>query len=164
MYSSTLILFGIWECILLICTIWLCNINIKLFKAAKKKKKDADTYAANIKLRTDEKYNKYISLTPDELDKRLATIFSAMLELSSVIYVSEKDPSRAEILYTKATERLLIYLGNDTINAIEYYYGKGYVVRWCELQYQLLENHGELSKILEKQVYTNNSVMDDSLR
>lgn len=164
MVQASLILFGIWECILIVCTVWLSNIVVKLYRDAKKKRKEADEYAARIKKQTDEKYNKYISLTPSELDARLAVLFSSMLEICSVTSVSEKDPSRAEILYVKATERLLLYLGNESIEAIESYYGKGYIVRWCELQYQLLENHGDLSKILEKQMYSQNTIMDNVMK
>lgn len=122
-------------------------------KYAKFSAEKAKKYEQQRKKEIDEKYNMYISLTPDELDHRLVRIFSRSLELASVTFVSKNDPDAAPKLYAKAVEKTLVFIGDESIAAIDRYYGKDYVIKWCELAYALIENKGLLSKLIDKDAY-----------
>lgn len=147
-----IILLTIWLLFGIFIVLWLIRASCKLFWYAYKTKTKAEDYAKKIKTRTDNKYNKYISLTPSELDARLSVIFSQQLELISLTKISEKDPDAAPLLYALAVERVIVYLGPETIEAINYYYGEGYVIRYCETMYKLLENRGIITNIIEKRI------------
>lgn len=116
----------------------------------KNKIKEAETYAANIKNQTDMKYKKLIQLTPKELDEYFGLIFGYFLELNSEARVSEKDPDATTKLYANTLSSMLEYIGEETISALDYYYGTGYVEKWCQLRYMLLENRRIMSKIINK--------------
>ena len=130
--------------------ILLCGLNIKLFYHLIQLNIDAREHVKMIKERTAKQYNKFIGLSPDELDQFLAKIYSFELELAAVSNISEKDPSAEEKVYETAKEAVLDYLGSETISAIDYYYGTGYVIRWCELRFRYLENTGILKQIIDK--------------
>lgn len=152
MYSIVAVL-SIILAIVLMFSGWAATMAVKLFVRGRKYRNDAKKYAEKMKARTDAKYNKYIALTPQELDERLGVLFAAQLELCSVSAVAETDPEAIGKLYALAVAGLLNYIGPESIAAIEYYYGSNYVVRWCELKYKLLENRGILSKIIDKEMY-----------
>lgn len=138
---------------LCVCLAWVLIKSGKLFKLALDKVKAAKEEAEAIRIRTEEKYNKYASMPIEELDGVLMTLFACHLETASLTDVSENDPGAALSLYSVASENLLEYLGQETVDAIDYYYGKNYIVRWCELRYQLLENHGIVSRAVRKEIY-----------
>ena len=116
------------------------------------KLKEIDVYQNEMKKRTDMQYKKLISLTPSQLDEYLGMIFGYFLELESVTKISEQDPDGATKLYAGVLKRMFDYIGTDTVEALDYYYGTGFLERWCEVRYSLLENRRILSPIL-KQTY-----------
>ena len=100
--------------------------------------------------RVKKNYNKVAALTVFELDQYLGQIFSICLEAASAEAVSDKDPNAAVILYAKALEKLQVYLGEDTIAALDYFYGKDYLIHWCEIRYSLLNTKKVLSGIIDR--------------
>lgn len=149
MYGQIIVL-TIWLLIGILITLGLIYAALKLFWFAYKTKCAAEDYAKKIKTRTDNKYNKYISLTPDELDQRLSLIFSQQLELVSLTKISEKDPDAPSVLYALALAEVLKYIGEESLRAIDYYYGDNYVVKFCETTYKLLENRSVISNVIAK--------------
>lgn len=116
----------------------------------KDKIKEAETYVADVKKRTDMQYKKLIQLSPKDLDEYLGLIFSYYLELNSESRVSEKDPAVVTKLYATILNSMLEYLGDDVVEALDYYYGEEFVEKWCQLRYLILENRRTLSKVINK--------------
>lgn len=132
----------------------LCIQVVKLIYHLISLNKQAKQHLLDVKKRTEEKYNKYIALTPAEFDERLIKIFSTQLELCAVSDVSEKDPDATGVLYAHALEGVMRFIGTRSIDAIDYYYGTDYISRWCEVHYRILENRGILSKVITRQIYS----------
>ena len=103
----------------------------------------------HIKQNTKYSMNKIAGMTPSDLEAYLTKIFSLTLELASAEFISERDPNGRKNLYKTALAQFIQYLG-DSYDAIEYYYGEGYVINWFSLQYRLLDYHGEIDKIVHK--------------
>jgi len=143
---------AIWTFATLIILLILCWITVKVFWVGVQVKKRAEKYAETIKLRTDRQYNKYASLTIMELEPILRAAYSQQLALASALAVTIKDPNAVDLLYTKSVDGLLVYLGQETIDALNYYYGDGFILRWCETQFKLLENEGIISEIIAKTI------------
>lgn len=152
--NSFLIVPAIWICALLLILILLSWGAVKIFLSMIDMKKKLKKYVQLIKERTNMQYNKYIALSPQDLNSLLCTIFAAQLELSSTTQISELDPDRAAKLYLHATEGMIAYIGKESIDAINYYYGKDYIFRWCEMKYRLLENHGVIKRVIAKEMYS----------
>ena len=143
----------LWLVTLCVILAFLCGQVVRLIYHLIKLNQQAKQHMLDVKNRTEEKYNKYISLTPQELDDRLINIFALQLELSAVSDISEKDPDAPGLLYGHALEGMMRFIGNHSIDAIDYYYGEDYISKWCEMHYRILENRGVLSKIITRQVY-----------
>lgn len=99
--------------------------------------------------RTSMQYNKIAALSPSELEVYLSNVFSKTLELCAAEHISDRDPKGRSNLYTAALTQFIQYL-TSSYEAIEYYYGAGYVINWFSLQYRLLDIHGEIDKIIHK--------------
>ena len=128
--------------------------TIKIAEADKyyeEKTKEANAYAAKIKQQTDMQYKKVIQFTPKELDEYLGLLFGYFLELNSEARVSEKDPDANMKLYANTLSSMLDYLGDESIEALDYYYGTSYIEKWCQLRYMLLENRRIVSKVINKE-------------
>lgn len=95
-------------------------------------------------------YNKIAALSVFELDNYLGQIYSICLDLAAAEAVSNKDPNAAVILYAKSLEKIQLYLGEDTITALDYFYGKDYLIHWCETRYSLLNTKKVLNGIIER--------------
>lgn len=134
--------------------------SCRLFRAASKTKKEANAYAKKKKEEADKSLNKYISLTPSELDKQLAYIFASQLELSSLVDIAEADHEAVPKLYAKTLNRVLAYIGPESTSAIDYYYGNGYIIRWVETRFKLLENRGVIAKVVQKDIYAESIVSE----
>lgn len=110
----------------------------------------AKKHVEEIKTRTAEKYNKIATLSPTELDDYLGMLYGIVLEVAAITDISERDPDGSTNLYSSSLARMLAQLGERNIEAIEYYYGGGWVERWCELRYKYLENTGVVTNILTR--------------
>ena len=104
-----------------------------------------------VEKRTREKYNAIATLPQQEFGNFLAISFAKMLELKSASQISEVDPEAEEKLYAEATAALIDYLGPDTIDAIDYYYGDDYIHRWAKASYMLLIKRGISKNIIKKE-------------
>lgn len=142
----------IWAIILLILGIGLIFIGLLYWAKARKILQVAKKSAELVEKRTNMKFNRIATLSIHELDQYLADVYSMVLELSSVSNVSELDPKRDQNLYAYSITAMYEYLGSDTIDAIEYYYGKNFITKWCEYRYRILENRGVLLRILNREV------------
>ena len=117
-----------------------------------------------VERRTRCEYNKIGTLNPPELMKYLSQIFSRCIELEASSRVSERDPIGSERLYALAVSRLIDYLGPETMDAIDYYYGGGYtadgseeeprsyVERWASLMYPLLMSRGIIKGVVNSEI------------
>ena len=150
--SFILILFG--AALLIVAYMRKEKYTIKIAEADKyyeEKTKEANSYVAKIKQQTDMQYKKVIQFTPKELDEYLGLIFGYFLELNSEARVSEKDPDANVKLYAHTLSSMLEYLGDESVQALDYYYGSSYVEKWCQLRFMLLENRRIASKIINKE-------------
>ena len=93
-------------------------------------------------------YNKIATLSPDKLNVYIGGIFSRYLELNGELGTT-KDNLVLERLFAGVQADVLDFLGEDTIAAIEYYYGANYVEKWSKLAYLILEKRRKLGGIVE---------------
>lgn len=96
--------------------------------------------------------NKYALMSPRELEAWLTTLFSQQIALASHTAVAEKNPDAVTILYYKSLERMIAYMGDDAIAALDMCYGDNYLVRWCELHFAMLDDAGIMGEIIEKEI------------
>lgn len=144
----------IWIAILFTISMILLGLSIKVWKQTKAiKNKTISAMAANEK-KLQEKYNQIASLPPKELDAYLAVIFAKHLELNSASYVSSNDYEAKNKLFLRASADTVLFLGEGTIDAINYRYGNDYVYHWCEMTYKMLENRGLLTSIINQTMYS----------
>lgn len=107
--------------------------------------KKADRIKQCAKLETD----KIASMGLVELTEYLSDTFAKIIELTSAESVSERDPYAVETLYAATLVNFTNHLSSN-YEAIEYYYGKGFIINWFSLHYKLLELHGNVSQIVQK--------------
>lgn len=137
----------LWVVCALFITLALVIGSFVLFVHAKRTVDKAAKKAELIEKKTKAEFNKVACLSVRELDSYLGGVFTNMLLISSMKDYTPTDPNGAVILYAKSLEAMLVYLGEDTIAAIESYYGKGFVERWCEVRYKILNQNGSLANI-----------------
>ena len=133
--------------------------GIRFLKTAKAIKKDTEIAAMVADKRLRDQYNRIATLPVTEFHNFLATMFSRCMETMTDQEVSTKDPNGKLVLYTKALEDLLLYLGPETISAIDYYYGKDYIIRWASNAFKLLEKRG-----IVKTMISNKAVKADAIQ
>lgn len=138
--------------IVLLCEVGLVYVTYRACKSAIAAKKAAEAYAKKIKTQTDMQYNKYAGLSFSELEAVLQSIYSEQLSIVSAQLVSTNDPNARDVLYAKSLEAMLAYLGPETLDALDYYYGKNFITRWCETKYFLLENDAVISSVIDKSI------------
>ena len=143
--------------LLLIASAVLCYFEHKYMRNAKAKQKEAEEKLQSIEdqIRKEaqelhQKHeNKITSLPPDQFFLYIANIYSKILELESAAHETTKNPNAGVDLYARTLAALEAYLGDETVEAIEYYYGKNYLGKWSSQCYRLLENRGMLPGIIE---------------
>lgn len=118
-------------------------------REAENNNKVVNEQAEQIKKYTSMEQNKYASMTLSELEPVLQSLYSQQLSIISAQLISENDPNARDILYAKSLEAMITYLGPETIEALDYYYGKNFITRWCETKYFLLENAAVISEIID---------------
>ena len=101
---------------------------------------------------------KIANQSPMELETYLAVKFSRCMEIEAITRISDVDPDRSTKLFAAALARLTDLLGADTIEAIEYYYGAGYINRFCEIGYRIMDQRGAINRLL-----TRSGTADDAL-
>lgn len=151
----------IWSMIILCLLIGLIYWNIKLFRLLIARNKLAQEHIKMVKKNTEMQYNKIAALSPSDLDAYLIKMFSMCIMISSDTDVSERDPEARDKLYAYTATRMLKYLGNDTVDAIEYYYGEGFIIRWCEMRYNYLHRNNKLGAIISSQNNNADSIASD---
>lgn len=135
-------------------------VSLYLVYKAKLMVKAAKLTVKKIDTRSKAGFNKIASLPVSEFNSFLTTAYSAVLEVAIVKDVSARDPNNAVVLFAKSLEYMHVYLGEETIHAINYYYGVGYLDRWCKLRYQILSNGGQLANLITK--YHDNTVFEQA--
>lgn len=98
--------------------------------------------------------NAIASLDPENLDKYLETVLTMYLQIEIALYGTEKDPDIKSELYGRAVVSYVKYLGTDTVNAIELRYGDGYVTRWFDARFKMLELSGEIDRWIANPPYS----------
>ena len=158
MNRGVILIAGIYIGTIMMCTVCLFALSLIflyysmiLLKRAREYKKKQEELTKMVEKRTREKYNKIALLEPPQLITYLTSIFSKMLELSAVTHISDKDHGAAEKLYGYALAETIAYLGKDTLDAIDYYYGKDFIYRWSYSSYRLAETRGYISRIITKE-------------
>lgn len=134
---------------------WTYFNGIKFLNSARQIKKKTLASLKLLDKKTKMGYNKIATLSVFELDNYLGQIYSICLDLAAAESASEKDPNVAVILYAKSLEKIQLYLGDETIKAIDYFYGDGYLVKWCELRFNMLNTKKVLNNIIDKSMYVN---------
>ena len=88
-------------------------------------------------------YNKIAMLPVKDLNTYLAGIFSRYIELDGE-FNTIRDNQVQEKLFTDVQADVLKFLGDETVHAIEYYYGDRYIEKWTGLAYLILEKRRKL--------------------
>ena len=96
--------------------------------------------------------NKIAELPPDELSAYLNNIFFQQLELVADSKISTMDHAALEKLYGRSLVELINYLGEDTIDAIDSYYGNDYVQKYTKLIFEVMEKRNYLTLLLDQRV------------
>lgn len=142
----------IWAIILLLIGIGVVLVGVAYWLKARRILEDAKKSAERVEKRTNMKFNRIATMSMAELNQYLADVYSIALELSAVSFVSENDPKHTETLYACSVAAVHTYLGEETIAAIEYYYGRGFVIKWCEQHYRLLENRQVILRVINRDI------------
>ena len=117
---------------------------------ARKYKKMQEELVKKIEIRTKKEYNKIALMSPKDLNTYLTQTFAKMLEVESQARVSEKDFEATTKLFAYSLVALMDFLGPETIDAIDYYYGKDYVQRWAQYSYRLIEARRLTDSVVNK--------------
>ena len=128
----------------------LLGCGLTVIRHAKVMHKQTIAKCKHVETYTKDRMNHIGTLPVKELDEYLTDLFMTKLELCAAQDVSIRDPSAAVILYGRALSEVITYLGEDNIHAIEYFYGKGYIEKWCAHRYRLMENRGSLPALFRK--------------
>ena len=114
--------------------------------------KKAEDHVKQVELETKMQHNKIATSTVDQFFQYLSDQFAKILEIEARKYISNKDYGGAEKLYAHALTSFVAYLGADTVKAIDYYYGEGFLENWASYSYQLMESRGYISRIINDSV------------
>lgn len=150
MIPVTIMVF-VWAIIALAFGVLCAYAGFRFMSIARQEKHAADDFVRAIEIQTRKEFNKIATLSPSELSRFLTVIFSRKLILCSDQHVSEHEPNAHETLYAYALGATLEYLGPETVEAIDYYYGKDYINRWCHEAYLELEHSNVASSIIAKE-------------
>lgn len=129
--------------------IFLAYFLVRLILVNKKKYKEIDSYRKSVMSSVQIEYNKIATLKPSELDTWMDEIFTSCLKLSIAAHYTPKDPVNGETVYAYAMHSMITYIGLTTEEAINFFYGKDYIYRWCELRYNLMMQTGALGKLID---------------
>lgn len=140
----------IWLLIGIVAFIVIDIMDVKLCKHLIRMNRNAKKKIELIEKRTAEKYNKLAAMSQPELDSYLTKTYSVVLEITCATLISGNDPDAMDKLYGNSLIRMLEYIGQESIDALDYYYGKGYVDKWCELRYAFLENSGVIHTLIDR--------------
>lgn len=147
MLSGSITLF-VWAGIFLIMDIVVFVYAIRFLLSAQKTKEDVEKMAKVAEIRLQRQYNKIATLPYDEFNSYMIATFSKAMEVVANREISKSDPDGDVSLYALATAEMVKYIGPETIEAIEYYYGKDYITRWSLLSYEMLEKRGIIKAII----------------
>lgn len=114
--------------------------------------KKAKDHVEKVERETKMQHNKIAASTVDQFFQYLSDQFAKILEIEAKKYISNKDYGGAEKLYAHALSSFVSYLGADTVKAIDYYYGEGFLENWASYSYQLMESRGYISRIINDSV------------
>lgn len=139
----------IWGCIALAIGISSAVYGVRFLRAQRKLKRDMETAAKLADLQLRMRYNRIAMLEPKEFHQYLAGMFSRCMEIVTDRDISKKDPDGGIALFTLAAAELIEYLGPETMEAIDYYYGKNYIMRWSKNAYALLDKRGVIGAAIQ---------------
>lgn len=132
-----------------IACIGLAYLLIRGIVYVKRRYKEIDNYRKSVMSSVQMEYNKIATLKPSELDTWMDEIFTSCLKLSIAAHYTPKDPVNGETVYAYAMHSMITYIGPTTEEAINFFYGKDYIYRWCELRYNLMMQTGALGKLID---------------
>lgn len=88
-----------------------------------------------------------------ELDTYLESIMMMLLQIDVSLYGSERNPDIKPENYSRVLVEFNKYLG-DTWVAIEEKYGSGYLTRWYDKRYKMMELNGVIDKLIKNPPYS----------
>lgn len=147
MLTGTLTL---WLLAILVLMILLTTLEFRLVRWQLRQAKKLKKQASITKKEIERDYNKIATMSPEDLDNYLTRIMSMIIQITITTDIADNDPDAAAILYGHLALNIENYLGPETVEAIEYFYGKDYITRWCELTYNYLDSKGDLASIVKK--------------
>ena len=96
-----------------------------------------------------DKLNRIVSMDPMDLQNYIKYQFHRALEVEANARISHNDKDRKERLYFYAMIRVYEHFGTDTVEAMNFYYGKEYLDRICLFHYRFLdETRGLIDKLI----------------
>lgn len=145
---SGLVWLYIWAIALLVVGGFFAYMAYKFYRKGRRYADMQEEMVKKAEVRLRKQYNRIATMEPKDFYTFLTDAFGKMLEIEAQTRVSNKDFEAPEKLYAVATTALMAYLGNDTVAAIEYYYGTGFIERWTRYSYRLLESRGVISRFI----------------
>ena len=127
-------------------------ISLKTMHAVLRYKKRVKQQIKQLDKQVQNKYNKIISLSVTEFESYLTKVYAICMEQAAAEGSTDKDPNAAIKLHAKTLERVQVYLGDEICRAIDYFYGKDYLVRWCEMRFNFLNTRMQLPGIVSNRV------------
>lgn len=146
-----IVMLFIWAIVALAFGIGCAYVGFRFMMQARDAKKKAEDVVRTVEIRVKKEHNKFATLSQDELNSVLMVLFARKLVLSSDQEISEKETDAHEKLLAHAQSAVIEFLGEETVSAIEYYYGKNYIHRWCHEAYLVLEHDRIASSIIKKE-------------
>ena len=147
---SGLVISYIWAAVIFVVGIILMVCGFIFMKHARRYKKMQEELVKKVEIRTKKEYNKIALMSPKDLNTYLTQTFAKMLEVESQAHISEKDFEATTKLFAYSLAALVDFLGPETIDAIDYYYGKDYVQRWAQYSYRLIEARRLTDSVVNK--------------
>lgn len=133
--------------LILLSFIILCLVAYN-YSELRKKRQNADIYARSVKEKANLRAMKILEISQSDFHNFLSRMFVNAMIVCTTTKLSDRDPEAKAKLYSYAIQQLMYTLGEDNIKAIDMVYGEGYLERWCEMMYSLMDIDGQLAKII----------------
>ena len=142
------VVFGIWALVLIAIGSISAVLGTRYFKKGKEYHDMQKQLLIEAETRVKRQYNKIAMLSVKDLNTYLAGIFARYMELNGELNTT-RDNLVYERLFAEVQADVLTFIGDETLAAIEYYYGEGYVEKWSKLAFLILEKRRKIGGVVD---------------
>lgn len=111
--------------------------------------KDAEVKAKAIIANAKSQTNQFAALPPEELNKELQRVWTAVVTTEIIANISDRDSHAEEELYLRAQIRFMEYFSSN-VDAIDARYGKDYLLKWFSLHFDVMQAEGAIDDVIRK--------------